>query len=901
MKVLKMFKSISIILVIAMLFTSLSPVAVYAGDGEVSSLEAMIGKMFTGIANGINWLISKVLGRMVSIDDFVFNNYPDTKIDFFMTAPPGESGVGKEDGKSSVLIWGKKGDGKGGLAETINQWYSIFQKMAIMVYMIMLVYMGIRIMLSSTGENLAQYKTLFMYWVAGVVMLFFYPYVIKYVIKMNDAFVETVEGSKNGILAGVTIGTPSAIDTSHVEDLSELDFSESPFDGTGTDYMSEIARDADETGSLALGLTYLILTWQLITLAIHYYKRILMVGFLIAIFPIVMTFYVLDKVGDGKSQSFTKWNKEFIVNVFIQSFHAIVYIFVVGTIYSAKTPGGMYDYVLVITGATFLFTGEEIIKKIFSQESPSVKSLAATAAGAMAVATAVKGAAKAVTAPVTSTANAVNRVRTASAQAKAAGVKLNVADKLGLFTATSAPNAGLRLDGAQAEMARIDADTSLSDQEKADQKAEVTRVANAAAAVNNPQSRSAQELADAYRVLQQAKGTPIGDAVMNGSNMNLTQAQLDDMSAMQSEVAAMAAAGTDKVEIDRHLQLRLGYTLAGMSEEDQNRYRRMLLADMALRGASRYPNPKQSAHDEVEATMRELSGVAGSFAFGSKSAGKDERSDLRREATEFAKSMYLGKEGGPTDHEKDLARSVLIIKRRGAGVYDASEYMSHLNKIMEAEKDGTIDPEVAQKMISTLDVDPEVLRHALAARLQGDPSIAANKNTRTQAAAIVSEMAGDASREGYFDDEVSAHELLSAMSIEDESARNAKLQEIEDRIASARVAANEVESSAISDIAADLLAEESADVGYNVLTEGELDTTTEYFEGHTREEYLEAQRRAKRNVVLSFIGGSMDEHDSLMEGMGFERKGDPTASYSEEYIRNQQAKNAHFYGDHPNK
>ena len=70
--------------------------------------------------------------------------------------------------------------------------------------------------------------------------------------------------------------------------------------------MSEIARDADETGSLALGLTYLILTWQLITLAIHYYKRILMVGFLITIFPIVMTFYVLDKVGDGKSQSFTK-------------------------------------------------------------------------------------------------------------------------------------------------------------------------------------------------------------------------------------------------------------------------------------------------------------------------------------------------------------------------------------------------------------------------------------------------------------------------------------------------------------------------------------------------------------------------------------------------------------------
>lgn len=900
MKELKMFKSISIILVIAMLFTSLSPVAVYAGDGEVSSLEGMIGKMFTGLANGINWLISKVLGRMVSIDDFVFNNYPDTKIDFFMESPPGATGVGKEDGKTSTLIWGKKGDGKGGLAETINQWYAIFMKMAIIVYMVMLVYMGIRIMLSSTGENLAQYKTLFMYWVSGIAILFFYPYVIKYVIKMNDAFVDTVEGSKNGILAGVSVGTPSAIDTSGVTDLSQLDFSESPFDGSGTDYMSEIARDADETGSLALGLTYLILTWQLITLAIHYYKRILMVGFLISIFPIVMTFYVLDKVGDGKSQSFTKWNKEFIVNVFIQSFHAIVYIFVVGTIYSSKTPGGMYDYVLVITGATFLFTGEEIIKKIFSQESPSVKSLAATAAGAVAVAAAVKGTAKAVTAPVTGTVGAVNRIRTASAQAKAAGVKLNVADKLGLFTAASAPNAGLRLDGAKAEMARIDADTSLSEQEKADQKAEVTRVANAAAAVNNPQSRSAQELADAYRVLQQAKGTKIGDAVMNGSNMNLTQSQLDDMASIQSEAAAMAAAGTDKVEIDRHLQVRLGYTLAGMSEEDQKRYRRMLLADMALRGASRYPDPKQSAHDEIEATMRDLSNAAGSFVIGNQQGSKSDRRDLRDETHNLAESFF-GNGRYPTKQEKALARSVLVLKHRGAGVYSAEEYLDHLSKITSFEGDDQIDQEAAKKLVATLDVDPEILQQAFATRLATDPHVKKTHSLETKINQALSHSGGEADREGYYDDEVSPQELLSVMGIASEKERAAKLQEIEDRIASARIAAGEEERTAISDIAADLLAEESADAGYNVLTEGELDTTTEYFEGHTRDEYLEAQRRAKRNVVLSIIGGSMDEHDELMEGMGFERKGDPTASYSEEYMRNQRARDAHFYGDNPNK
>ena len=201
MEKLKMFKCIGIVLVLAILFTSLSPVAVvYAAEEEVSSLEGMIGRMFTHLGNAINYLISIILGRMVSIDDFVFDNYPDTKIDYFLESPPGDSGVGKEDGKTSTWIWGKKGNKAGGLAETIEQWYGLFRQVAVIVYMIMLIYMGIRIMLSSTGENVAQYKTLFMYWVSGIVILFFYPYVMKYAIKMNIAFVDTVEDSKNSIL-----------------------------------------------------------------------------------------------------------------------------------------------------------------------------------------------------------------------------------------------------------------------------------------------------------------------------------------------------------------------------------------------------------------------------------------------------------------------------------------------------------------------------------------------------------------------------------------------------------------------------------------------------------------------------------------------------------------------------
>ena len=63
MKMLKFFKCIGCILLLAILFTSLSPVAVYAKDEEeeVGTLESMIAKMLTGLANAINKIISLVL------------------------------------------------------------------------------------------------------------------------------------------------------------------------------------------------------------------------------------------------------------------------------------------------------------------------------------------------------------------------------------------------------------------------------------------------------------------------------------------------------------------------------------------------------------------------------------------------------------------------------------------------------------------------------------------------------------------------------------------------------------------------------------------------------------------------------------------------------------------------
>ena len=56
-----------------------------------------------------------------------------------------------------------------------------------------------------------------------------------------------------------------------------------------------------------------------------------MIGFLIAIAPLVTITYSIDKAGDGRAQAFSNWTKEMIINVLIQPLHALIYLVIIVT------------------------------------------------------------------------------------------------------------------------------------------------------------------------------------------------------------------------------------------------------------------------------------------------------------------------------------------------------------------------------------------------------------------------------------------------------------------------------------------------------------------------------------------------------------------------------------------
>lgn len=349
-----------------------------AEETTFQKIEHFLSDFVRSVANLLEYIVAAALHQTLTIDNIVFDEYDEVKLNFFSTdinGAPVES--------SSGIVNALKG--------VVNEWYSFFRAIALVGYMIILVYIGIKIILdSTTADKKATYKNTFMYWATGIVILFFFPYVMKYTMILNSAMATQIGSTRtqHALEAGDKATQFQTKDGYLIED----------FDSTflltmdGTDYMSVIRNMAWMTKSLGISIAYAVLAWQLVMMIVYYYKRVFVTGFLIVIFPLVALTYVWDKLNDGKSQALSAWTHEFMIDVFIQTFHAIVYVFVTNTIYATL---GQYtaDFILLIIASSFMFAGENILKQIFGGGGVVATQSVAQTGARLVAATAIVGSA----------------------------------------------------------------------------------------------------------------------------------------------------------------------------------------------------------------------------------------------------------------------------------------------------------------------------------------------------------------------------------------------------------------------------------------------------------------------------------------------------------------------------
>ena len=348
------YRVICIALVISMLFANFN--FVFAADDDNNTLVELLEKMFTlfvvVMGNIFKNLISIMLGSDLSIDALVFDRYPKTTLTFFKN----DNGYYKFGSGDQEVSYVNPLFDSGGADDGLNEVFGIFQKISATIYVIILVYMGIRVLLISTADKKAKFKALLFDWVKGMAILYLFPYAIRYAILLNHAIVTYIDANKVGAIAE---SSPS-IKKSDNMSLADV---ENEVDTSGTDYMQIMYNDAIATFKLAPAICWFIMLIQMVQFWIVYIKRLIKVTFLIAIFPLVTISYAIDKIGDGKSQAFDNWWKEFLLEVFIQSFHAINYVVVMGLVFEFAST----NWFLAIIGTTYVIKGADIIRSLFAQ------------------------------------------------------------------------------------------------------------------------------------------------------------------------------------------------------------------------------------------------------------------------------------------------------------------------------------------------------------------------------------------------------------------------------------------------------------------------------------------------------------------------------------------------------
>ena len=141
-----------------------------------------------------------------------------------------------------------------------------------------------------------------------------------------------------------------------------------------TDIMGTMRAYAGKYQKLIFAFIWYMLLFQLIGLTFLYFKRLFVIAILIAVFPLIMLFYCIDKLADGKSQTFSLWMKELLSNIFIQSIHAIVYTVLVEmglTIYRNDPSNWMF----LVGAMLMILPAEGIMKEVFGLNGSTLRAV----------------------------------------------------------------------------------------------------------------------------------------------------------------------------------------------------------------------------------------------------------------------------------------------------------------------------------------------------------------------------------------------------------------------------------------------------------------------------------------------------------------------------------------------
>lgn len=191
---------------------------------------------------------------------------------------------------------------------------------------------------------IAKYKKMITSWVIGFILLCILPYLVRAVFWISDWFTSFIYNAIQNDTGSASM------------ELKVINESWDNFVG------------AKGMGKLAYVVLYYALVFYEIKFFLMYLKRVFQVFFLMIISPLVCMLYPIDKIGDGRSQSFDSWFSLLLNQILLRPIHLLVYaIFIV-----TASEIAIVQPIVAVLFFMALSNGEKIIKKIIGIGGPNI-------------------------------------------------------------------------------------------------------------------------------------------------------------------------------------------------------------------------------------------------------------------------------------------------------------------------------------------------------------------------------------------------------------------------------------------------------------------------------------------------------------------------------------------------
>ena len=258
----------------------------------------------------------------LTVDKIIFNQVPLLDVNMFSETAAGYT---LKDESSLKII-----------RDSVATWYYAIRNLTIAIMLIILIYIGIKMAISTVASEKAEYKRMLGSWLVGFLIIFVIHFFLIFVLNLNSTILGWIMDAQQ------SMGYEDSIYETVRTKAYEIKFS-SGMIGT---------------------ILYIVLIVLMLKFLYIYIKRLLGVCILIIMAPAMGASYAISKVRTGKAKPFVRWMKDFTLLVLIQSVHALIYTCFV-TVVLQLTNESMAGIMIALLVMNFMFKATSIFTSIF--------------------------------------------------------------------------------------------------------------------------------------------------------------------------------------------------------------------------------------------------------------------------------------------------------------------------------------------------------------------------------------------------------------------------------------------------------------------------------------------------------------------------------------------------------